>query len=143
MDSGRRCDRRKSEVEVLTASRPRRSVFEWHILPLVLLLEFSIGVLSTPPALIGQSRSDNWAEMQDEHVLPPLHLEDPLVQIGSLPEPSSIPDPTSSALDSLVQNPSWMARLREVFDPATLRREIEAAADPKSGRGFEIGRAHV
>jgi hypothetical protein len=111
-------------------------VLEWHILPLVLLLEFSIGVLSTPPALIGQSRSDNWAEMQDEHVLPPLHLEDPLVQIGSLPEPSSIPDPTSSALDSLVQNPSWMARLREVFDPATLRREIESAADPKLGRGF-------
>jgi hypothetical protein len=120
----------------LTASRPRRSVLQWHILPLVLLLQFSIGVLSTPPPLIAQSRADNSEEMQDEYALPPLHFEDPLVQIGSLPEPSSIPDPASSALDCLVQNPSWMARLREVFDPATLRREIESAADPKLGRGF-------
>jgi hypothetical protein len=122
MGSGRRGDRRKSD--------------EWHILPLVLLVLFGIGVLSTPAALIAQSSSDNSAEMQDEHVVQPLHVENSLVQIGSLPQLSSIPDPTSAALDFLVQNPSWMARLREVFDPATLRREIESAADPKLGRGF-------
>jgi hypothetical protein len=120
----------------LTASRSCRPVLEFHIIPLLLLLQFSIGVLSAPLALIAQSRSDNSAEMQDEYVLPPLQLEDPLVQIGSLPQPFSVPDPTSSALNSLVQNPSWMARLQEVFDPATLRREIESAADPKLGRGF-------
>jgi len=120
----------------LTASRPRRPVLEWHILPLVLLLQFGIGVLSAPLALIAQSRADSSAELQDEHALRPLHFENPLVQIGSLPGSLSVPDRTSSALDSLVQNPSWMARLRELFDPATLRREIESAADPKLGRGF-------
>jgi hypothetical protein len=120
----------------LTASRPRPPVLQQRILQLALLLQLSIGVLSTPPALIAQSGSDDSAEMQDEQSLRPFDVENPLVQTGSLTEQSSVPNPTSSALDSLVQNASWMARLREIFDPASLRREIESAADPKLGRGF-------
>jgi hypothetical protein len=99
---------------------------------LVLLLQLTIEVFSTALPLIAQSNSDNSDEMQDEQFPRPL----PLVQVASLPELSSVPDPTSSALDSLVQNPSWMARLRDIFDPVTLRQEIESAADPKLGRGF-------
>ena len=116
----------------LTIRRSRRLAFEGYVPPLALLLQLTTGVLATALALTAQSSSDSSAEMQDEQIPRPL----PLVPIGSLPEPSSVPDLTRSALDSLVQNPSWMARMREIFDPVTLRREIESAADPKLGRGF-------
>jgi hypothetical protein len=120
----------------LTDSRPRRRELEWRIPWIVLLLQLSIEVLFAQLALKAQPDSDDSTEIQDERSFPQLHLENPLVQIGPLPEPFAVPNPASSALDSLVQNPYLMARLREIFDPATLRQEIESAADPKLGRGF-------
>ena len=98
----------------------------------LLLLGFVVWVLSNPLALRARSAGRESAEKED---LPrPLPFGNMLAK--ALLEPFSVPDPVRSALAPLLEQTPFMTHLQNFFDPTSLRREIEIAANPRRGRGF-------